>query len=85
MTTKTYFYQSAIVNYVEVDFDNPLHQELFLMFDGYTPWSTIAPQRIAEATKLMKKIPGFKPSVSLNNTVAWGSDIWLAEKEPKDV
>lgn len=73
-TTAPFFYQSAIVNFVKVDLDNPLHKELFALcsFSGVSD--------VKQATKLMKKIKGFKQSVSLNNTPAWGSDLFIMIK-----
>lgn len=79
-TTAPFFYQSAIVNYVKVDLDNPLHKELYDLIEDLDEdvprrprW--VYPEHIKQATKLMKKIEGFKPSVSLINTVAWASDL----------
>jgi hypothetical protein len=85
-TTKTYFYQSAIVNYVEVDLNNPLHKELYEMFEAPHPKFpksplSVASENIKQATKLMKKIPGFKPSQSLNNTIAWSTDLFIFKKD----
>jgi hypothetical protein len=79
-TTAPYFYQSSIVNYLKVDLNNPLHKELYDLFEELsekfpkTPrW--VQPEHTKQATKLMKKIEGFKQSWSLNNTPAWASDL----------
>lgn len=68
-----FFYQSAIVNKVKVDLNDPLHKELFDLVskDG------VAPENIKKATKLMKSIPGFTQGISLTNTPAWSSDLFI--------
>jgi hypothetical protein len=71
------FYQDGIVNGLEFNPADPLHAELYELFESHDHNSGIAPEHIARATKLMKKIPGFFPSVSLTNTTAWASDLWL--------
>jgi hypothetical protein len=75
-TTAPFFYQSSIVNFVKVDLDNPLHKELFALCS----FSGVNSGDVKQATKLMKKIEGFKPSLSLNNTTAWGSDLFIMTK-----
>jgi len=71
------FCQDAITNNLEFNPADPLHAELYELFESHDNNSGIAPEHIARATKLMKKIPGFIPSVSLTNTPAWASDLWL--------
>ena len=77
-----YFYQSAIVNRVKVDLNNPLHKELYDLFPELNEDFPNSPRsvpyaNIKQATKLMKKIEGFQQSYSLHNTPAWASDLFL--------
>lgn len=77
-----FFYQSAIVVHVKVDHSNPLHAELLSLFeprDQKIPafMAGVRNEHIAKATKLMKKIEGFRQSTSLTNTPAWASDVFL--------
>ena len=66
------FYQSAIVEYTDVDLSNPLHVRLLqLIAEDNVP--------SAEATKLMKKA-GFEPSQSTWNTVCWSADLFIHEE-----
>jgi hypothetical protein len=71
------FCQSAIANNLEFNPADPLHAELYELFESHDDNAAIAPEHLAKATKLMKRIPGFIPSVSLTNTPAWASDLWL--------
>lgn len=80
-TTAPFFYQSSIINFVKVDLDNPLHKELFALCNDF---SGVSSGNIKQATKLMKKIKGFRPSLSLNNTIAWGSDLFIMIKPVDD-
>lgn len=82
-TTAPFFYQSSIVNFVKVDLDNPLHKELFALCND-TWFRAVSPDNVKQATKLMKKIEGFKPSLSLSNTIAWGSDLFIMIKPVDD-
>lgn len=77
-----FFYQSAIVNWIKVDLNNPLHRQLHNLFEDVDPKFpnsplSVAPENINQATKLMKKIEGFEPSESFTNTVAWASDLLI--------
>jgi hypothetical protein len=77
-----FFYQSSIVNRVKVDLNNPLHKELYDLFEDLNEKFPNSPrfiphQNVKQATKLMKKIEGFEQSYSLTNTPAWASDLWL--------
>jgi hypothetical protein len=87
-TTTTFFYQSSIVNYVEVDLTNPLHKELYDLFEPINPKfphspTSIPQENIKQATKLMKKIEGFKQDYSLRNTPSWASSLslWVKKNE----
>jgi hypothetical protein len=78
----SFFYQSAIVNWIKVDMANPLHVQLCDLFEPLDPkWPNSSrvccEENVKQATKLMKKIEGFKPSRSLTNTVAWSSDLFI--------
>ena len=69
----TYFYQSAIVVYTPVDFNDPLHVQLHdLVINNAVP--------SRQATQLMK-LSGFAPSVSLTNTPAWSSDLFVVDRD----
>ena len=71
-TTTIYFYQSAIAENTKVDFNNPLHKELYdIAVTGILP--------SAHATKLMKKA-GFEHSWSLSNTICWSDDLAVVER-----
>lgn len=87
-----FFYQSAIVNFVKVDLNDPLHAQLFNLIENPetlalgSPYPhSIAQENIKTATKIMKKIPGFCQSWSLTNTPAWASDLCVRSMPIKNV
>lgn len=72
MNTTIYFYQSGSAVNTKVDFDNPVHKELYdLAMSGATP--------CARANKLMR-LAGLSSTLSIRNTIAWSSDLYIVSR-----